>query len=107
MNEMYDESTSKIEFSKESACLLLRQKLLFSSNDHFSIMLLGSSNSEDHERPNISYVKSMDIPEIQTFNTIREIQAESDNKGDCKKNSKIINFIKILKTNDLNSVKRY
>ncbi len=84
MKEPYDETTSKLEFSKESASLLLRQKLLFSSNDHFSVMLLGSADSEDNDKPNISYVKSMDIPEIQTFNTIREIQAESGNKGDRK-----------------------
>lgn len=85
MNEAYNEDQSRLEFSKESASLLLRQKLLFSSNDHFSVLLLGSENSDDYDKQNIQYIKSMDVPELETFDVIRNIKSnENGNKGDCK-----------------------
>ena len=82
MEEKYDDLSTKLEFSKESAILLLRQKLLFSSNDHFSVLLLGSDLTEDEHYQNCRYIKSQDKAELETLKVLKSIKSESGNNGD-------------------------
>lgn len=85
MKEIYKEQKTKIQFAKESAQLLLRQKLLFNSKDHFSICLLGSNETTDPVYENVSFIKSLDIPEIETFEKINLIEVNNNEPcGDCK-----------------------
>jgi hypothetical protein len=84
MNSNIAEGQTKLEFSKDSASLLLRQKLLFNPKDHVSLVVIGSEESTESEFPNVSFIKSLDVPEIDTFQIIKNIQPFEDNKGDCK-----------------------
>ncbi len=83
MNEPLNDKT-KIDFAKESASLLLRQKLLFNQKDHFSIFLFGCEDI-DNDISNAGFIKSMDIPEIETFEKIKGIEANPlSNSSDSK-----------------------
>lgn len=75
---------SKIDFAKETATLLLRQKLLFNHKDHFSIILIGTDDQSVPKYDNVAFIKYLEKPEISTFEIINSIEASNTNKGDCK-----------------------
>lgn len=82
MTDKYDEKSSKLDFAKESANLLLRQTLLFNPNHHFSVVLHDSSGSAD-------FIKSMDIADLDTFhilNSIHPTESYENRLDNCCKN---------------------
>lgn len=93
MKSNYSENKTRLEFAKESATLLLRQKLLFNPNDHFSLIVIGSEDQTDFNYPNIKYLKSLGPAGLETFDQINKIEInESETEGDCKQHKLSISF---------------
>lgn len=91
MKANYTDNKTRLDFAKESATLLLRQKLLFNPNDHFSLIVIGSEDQTDMNYQNIKFLKSLGPGGLETFEQINNIQVnEGETEGDSKF---LVNFI--------------